>query len=201
MASETEIANLALGHLGISKTIATMTENSQEARACNRFYPFAREEVLRDFMWPFATKYFTLGLVEEDPTEEWAYSYRYPSDCLFFRRILSGNRDDNQDTKVPYIVASDDTGRLIYTDQDEAECEYTANITDAGKFTADFVFALSTKLAVFIAPQLTAGDPFKLGDKALNLHTFEISKAHASSVNEESRSNREPESEFIRGRE
>src|SRR5688572_11149621 len=111
MASETEIANLALSHLGVGKEIANLeTERSQEAVACRRFYDTARDATLRDFSWPFATKIAVLGLIEADPNDEWDYSYRYPSDCLQLRRILSGVRNDTRDSRVPFKLAHDDSG-------------------------------------------------------------------------------------------
>ena len=54
MASQVGICNMALSHLGQSKPISSITERSAAARACNRFYDTALEEVLRDFAWPFA---------------------------------------------------------------------------------------------------------------------------------------------------
>src|SRR5665648_440114 len=98
MSSATEICNMALGHLASGKEIANLeTERSAEAIACRRFFDSARDAVLRDFSWPFATKIKALSLIEEDPNSEWAYSYRYPTDCLNFRRILSGTRTDTRD--------------------------------------------------------------------------------------------------------
>ena len=157
MASSTDICNKAISHLGIGKEIANLeTERTAEALACRRFFSDVIEEVLRDYAWPFATKFSDLELVEEDPTSEWSYSYRYPSDCLEFRRILSGTRSDTPDTRIPYRVGQDSQGRLIYTDQDSAEGEYTVRVTEAGRFTADFVSAASLLLASYIAPRLTA---------------------------------------------
>ena len=102
--STTEIANLALGHLGIGKDIANLdTESSQEAKAMRRYYDICRRTVLQEFTWPFATKFVTLGLVEEDPTdaEEWAFSYRYPADCLFLRRL---HGSDHYHRRNPHVI-------------------------------------------------------------------------------------------------
>ena len=47
MASSTEIANLALSHLGNGTEIADLeTERSSEASACRRFYDVALAQVL-----------------------------------------------------------------------------------------------------------------------------------------------------------
>ena len=198
--TDTAICNLALRHIGIGKMIANVeTEQSAEATACRSFLDHVKEVVLRDFPWPFARQFVALGLVEEDPTSEWAYSYRYPSACITFKRILSGTRNDTRQTRVPYIVTSDDDGLLIYTGQEDAEAEYIARITNAGLYPPDFVSMLSLLLASFITPSLAAGDPFKLRDRALKLYDYHRLKAQANAVNEQ-QDEEHPESEFIRER-
>ncbi len=200
MASEVEIANLALSHLGIGKEIALLTEKSEEAAACRRFYTTLRDASQRDFPWPFCTKIIAVGLVEADPNDEWSFSYRYPSDCMKMRRILSGTRNDNRQTRVPYRVISDSDGQLILTDKEDAEIEYTVKITNPERFSVDFIHFLSLRLAAMIAPRLTRGDPFKMGARALQLYEFECSKARATAVNEQ-QDEENPQSEFISGRE
>lgn len=203
MASKTEIANLAISHLGIGKEIANLdTDKSEEAVACRRFFDEARKATLRDFPWPFATKLFTLGLVADPPseTDEWDFSYRYPSDCLMIKRIPSGIRNDSNSTRVVYKIARDNVGQLIYTDQPQAKVEYTINETDPARFSSDFTLALSFRLAVYVAPRLTAGDPFKMGERAQRLYIFELTSAQASASNEE-QPDTEPDSELIRARE
>lgn len=201
MASNTEICNIALSHVGVGKSIANLdTEQSQEAVVCRVFFETVRDAVLRDFAWPFASRTVAVGLIEEDPNDEWDYSYRYPTDCLSIRRVLSGVRNDTHQSRVPYKIAQDDDGRLIYCDTEDAEIEYTVRAEDPELYSPDFVMALSFRLAFYIAPRLTGGDPFGLGSRALKMYEYEISKAKASAANEEQYDNL-PESEFIRTRE
>ena len=186
MSTKTEIANLALSHLGIGKEIANIeTENSQEANAMRRFYTIATEATLRDFHWPFANKEISLNLVETNPTSEWTYSYRYPTDCIKLKRIWSGLRNDNRQSRIPFKLMRDAAGRLIYSDQLNACMEYTYNETDASRFTPDFVQALSFRLAGYTAPRLTSGDPFKLRESIYKLYILEITRAQATASNEE----------------
>lgn len=200
MASEVQICNLALSHVGSSKEIASLTENSQEANTCNRFYSQCRDQILRDYRWPFTEKIASLGLVEEDPNDEWGYSYRYPTDCIDIIRILSGQRTDTRDTRVSYKLGQDDVGVLIYTDKEDAEINYVAKTENPALFPPDFVMALSFLLAFFIAPRITGGDPFKLGDRALKMFEVYVGRAQANAKNEE-QEDVEPDSEFIRSRE
>lgn len=198
--SKTEICNMALGHLAVSDEIQNFdTERTVQAQACRRFYDPTVEEVLRDFAWPFAGRNAALALVASNPTTEWGFSYRYPSDCLMFRKLLSGIRTDAANTRVPYRVLSDAVGGLIYADLDSAVSEYTVRIADPTRFPPDFVTAVSYLLAVKIAPRVTGGDPFKLGDAAAQKYILFLSKAEKNAANEE-QPDMQRESEFVRTR-
>lgn len=200
MATKVEIWNTALSHLGIEKEIAGVDERSAEAAACRRFYDPTVDQLLRAFAWSFATRFATLALVEADPTSEWSYSYRYPSDCLLVRRILSGLRNDTPDTRIEYRITSDASGLLIYTDQADAEVEFTVLANDPLRYPSDFTSALSLLLAAKMAPRLTSGDPYKLRERNLNLFLAEIAEAKSASINEQ-QVPVEPDASWIRERE
>lgn len=187
MALNTEVANLALHHIGITeKSIANLeTENSVEARVCRRFYELALEAVLRDYSWPFATKFESLNLIEENPNIEWQYAYSYPSDCMKIRRMVSGIKDESSEERTPYKIANLDGQKVILTDQVEAAIEYVAKITDPNLMSSDFVSAFSLRLGHYIAPSLTGGDPFKLGERCKREYIEEISEAKSNAFNEE----------------
>src|SRR5690348_14818440 len=137
---------MALAHLGTGNFISNLaTDDSDEADACNAFLETVRQQTLRDFPWPFATKTADLGLVEEEPNDglEWGFSYRYPSDCLEARRIPSGVRMDTVVSRVPFRIGYDASGRLIFCDVEDAQLEYTALVTDPSYYPPDFVMAMS----------------------------------------------------------
>lgn len=201
MATSTEICNLALGHLAVGKEISNLnTDQTPQAIACRRFYETALKKTLRSFAWPFATVFEPLALVEENPTDEWDFSYRYPTDCLFIRRIMSGTRNDTRQSRIPYKIGNDGQGRLIYTDKQEAEIEYTQYVTDSTVYPDDFILALSFCIAMYVAPSVTDGDPFKLGERAEMMFRVSLSEAMDASFSEE-QSEEEPFSEFTRSRE
>lgn len=138
VSDQVSICNMALYHLAIGKKIASFNDKSPEARACSLFYDQVKDEVLRDFAWPFATLTVSLALVQQQPTYEWGYSYRLPNDCLAARRLLNGSlatfpvpssfssagppfqtpfsRILTAQTRIPYRIMADDQGGLIYTD-------------------------------------------------------------------------------------
>lgn len=190
------IWNMALSHLGQGKEVQDEDENSAAAGACRRFYDQVVDEALGDFRWSFNRKFATLALIEADPTDEWAYAYRVPSDCLTVRRILSGIRNDTNATAIPFIIGQDDSGRLLYTDMENAQVEYGVRLDGTSRFPADFARALSFLLAVYIAPRVTAGDPFGLRKDAMSLYENAIGKAMSHDANQ-GRADQAPDSEFI----
>lgn len=200
--SEVEIYNMALRHLAVSQQVVATSDKTKEAKACLAFYPTVRDEVLRDFAWPFAKKTVTLALVTDNTgvaNAEWAYAYRYPSDCIAFRRIHSGFRNESREQQVPYLLSQDDTGKLINTDMINAIGDYTVQITDVTRFDPDFVQACALLLACYIGPSVAGGDKFKLADRALQMYNWKISWARANALNEQ-KYEIDPRSELERAR-
>lgn len=213
--SKTGVCNLALFHIGVGKSIANLdTEESAEARACRVFYDDVLEEVLKARHWPFSKKFATLSLVDTDPTSEWKYSYRYPSDCLEIRRIIDDLSNQSlldslggtratilfDGPRIPFVIGQDDQGFLIYTNKETAQIEYTIRVDDIVRWPADFKMAVSALLGFYIAPRLTAGDPFKMGNRCAELYQAKLNNASANAGNEEQQ-RPNPDSEFIRTRE
>lgn len=195
--SATDICNLSIRMLGVGKPIEDIdSDTSNEAKVCRTFYEDTLKDVLSEFPWPFATKIETLGLVEEDPNDEWSYSYTYPSDCILARRILSGIRNDTDSSKVPYKIVHSSSGKLIYTDTKDAELEYTAFVEDVHNFPSYFSIAFARKLATMIAPSFGGTT---LVNSQMQMYMLEIQKAKASAVNEE-QADLEPNSGFQNAR-
>jgi hypothetical protein len=200
------IANMALSHIGISDRIADISDRNTRARACLLFYDNVREQVLRDFDWPFARRVATLALVETfatDGSRDWLYSYRVPADSIAVRRILNGLsvRQETELTRVPFTVYGDDAGGLLYTDHatTPAVVAYTKNETEIGRFPPDCAQAMALLLAAHIAPEISRGDELKLGERALAKYDWRIRRAWANAANEEQH-DPEVESSFVRSR-
>lgn len=200
MASDVSICNTALIRIGVSQQIADLAEPSTAAILCLTLYATTRDEVLRAAHWGFARKVATLGLVAEDPTDEWGYAYRYPADAIEIRKIASGiQRVDPRDERVAYELASDDSGLLLYTDRAEAVAVYTARITTAEWFPPDFASALAWRLAIDLAAPLGGALGIQWRDKAALYYRAAVDAAQAASMNEESPDDA-PAAESIRAR-
>lgn len=206
----TDIAQLAILHCGVSKPIANLqTEKSIEAQACRTVSDIARQNTLRAHPWLFAKKFATPGLVSGPSpmaTVEWTYSYRAPSDMLHMIRFVSTRlNNDTRQSRIPYTIADDVAGPLLYTNWPgnfsnvPVTIEYTYDNKVIAQWSSDFCLAMSYFMAYLIAPVVTSGDPYQMQQKLLMLFDKAIMKASNTNSNEEQRPE-EPQSEFVRAR-
>lgn len=185
MASEVDIANLALAHLGDDATVSSIDppEGSAQAEHCQRFYPIARDALIEMHTWNFTTKRAAPALIASTITE-WQYSYALPSDAVGVISVLPyGATDDysagaatsvgyvsgtglfdpsNSPARyqpVPFAVETLDDGTLaVYTNAEDPDIRYTARVTDTSKFSPLFTTALSWLLASYLAGPLLKGE-------------------------------------------
>lgn len=195
--SKTTIANMSAHHLGIGREISNInTEKTHFARSWRRFHDIALRDQLREHDWGFARKWRDLALIEENPVKGWLYSYSYPSDCIEFRKIWNGARNEARASQIPWVRAHGSSGQVIYTDQPTAVGIYTVFVDDYGIFPSDFLLALSWRQAYYTAAHVTKGDPFDFREVARGEWMQSIRKAIASDENENHHDVR-PDSEFI----
>lgn len=161
--SDVQICNIALGRIGVSKAVADIEtpEASVEGRMCNRFYEPTRDRVLQSFNWPFAKSYEQIALIEECPSDDWLYSYRYPATAVEVWRIVTalGKLDPNPS---PFERGLDDGGGgLIFTNDSGPSTgggpsvEFTKFITNTALFSPMFVDTLAWELAAELATPLS----------------------------------------------
>lgn len=212
-ASVVDICNMALARIGHSETIASLDERSKPAQACTLFYAAARDFVLRDGVWNFATRSVQLAEVSDASFPGWEYVYRYPTDCLAARQVTTsaGSRLRWYETdptrsdrllrwlppRIPFEVSSDEAGRLILTDLEEAYLVYTASVTDTNLFDAMFVSALAWYLAVELVMPLAVDE--RRAARAERNYAIVLSQAEAANLNETQR-DPAPESPSITAR-
>ena len=180
MATEVDICNLALAHLGDDATIATLSppEGSAQAEKAARFYPIARNTLLQMHTWNFAAKRGNLALTA-NTLDQWDYAYTAPADMMSPVAIISPTAQNDYATRMsagdtpggitsnyaPTIVAGQYTpqqfaveGTFIYTNQENAMLRYQAFITDPSLFSPLFVTTLSWHLASMLAGPVIKGD-------------------------------------------
>ena len=219
MASEIDICNLALGHIGDSATVASLNppEGSAQAEHCARFYPIARDSLLEMHSWGFATKRATLALLSSG-FPEWDYCYAQPTDALNLLAILPPEATDDYSGQynipsqtvsysnvpmsaggmyVPQAYSAEALGdgtEVIYTDQENAVLRYTGRVEDPTKFSPLFTVALSWHLASMLAGPVIKGDAGAAESKrcAAMMQAY-LSKAAVSDANQR----REPPKQVV----
>jgi hypothetical protein len=191
--NQTAICNLALLRIGISQPISDIAENSVAARACNAVWDQCIRTMVRERPWPFATRQVDLALVGEQLFQEWLYTYRYPTDYLNIHRVrpistvtsttlISAFQTQALPQTYPYAIGSDDDGKLIHTNVEDAVCVGTVFVEDTGQFDPLFTSALAWFLAAEIALSLTKSRDIYAN--AFGMYQQVSSEAFATSVNE-----------------
>jgi len=180
MASEIDICNLALAHVG-GRAIESFTEGTKEAIECRRFYEIDRNAVLEDHDWNFARKRLSLALLTEEYSG-WEYAYAWPTDCLAPRVIYNPAGWDAEE--IRFEVASDSTGsqRVILTDQAEAELIYTMKVTVVNLYDNQFIQALALRLASDLAQTIRAKPELRV--MLLKDYDVELGKVKTKQSNE-----------------
>jgi hypothetical protein len=166
MATSTDICNIALARLNIGP-IQSLDEVSDVAKTCKRIYDHIREAILRERQWSFAIKTEYLALSTDDSTR-YAYVYTYPTDCLRAIRIVVPTQGVVQgfppaapiyspepisNKTINFEIMSNSTlnGRLIMTDQVDAELLYLGDVENVNAFDPMFREALAWRMAADLA--------------------------------------------------
>jgi hypothetical protein len=146
-ASDTDIANDALGRLGIPP-IMSLDDNAKQAQYAKRFFDQTRDEVLAMHSWNFSIRRAALSQLATPPLYEWAFAYQLPTDCI---RIVQLNNYDPARALEFYVVE----GGQLHTDAPSAEIRYISRVTDPTLYPPVFAEALSIKLAAKLSAPLT----------------------------------------------
>lgn len=185
MASEVDICNLALAHLGDIANVSAITppDASPQAAHCARFYPIARDTTLEDFNWRFAVRRSDLASVT-NITVSWSYAYALPNLCLTPIKVLLPSSTDDTDTQDFEIETAADGTSVLYSNAQNAVLVYTVTVSDTNKFTPLFVSAVSWLLASYLAGPLLKGKTgISVAGACMSAYKTEIAKAKESSAN------------------
>lgn len=188
------VANLALGNLGVAKSITTLTERSSEARACNRFYERARDTTQSRYPWKNGLKMVALAALADNAwSDEFLYAYRMPADCKWFRRIASGIA--NTEKGPSFRIVSDDDGEVILTDTLDAYAEYSVLVEDPAKWSDEQINATAFKLSAMMARTFDEDNASATRKDMEQQYELELSRAAAKDLNQEEPPD-PPKSEF-----
>ncbi len=143
--SKAQIFNITLNILGVSMPLENADSNDNRAILLNNYYNLARDFVLKDFDWNFASVFRELSLVEkQNYASGYKYCYSYPNDCICARDLFESDNFVMQ----KFIVSSSLDGQtLILTDTKDAILRYTKRIDKEIYFSSEFSMALAYYLA------------------------------------------------------
>lgn len=123
-ANAVTICSNALLKLG-SRTIASLTENTDEARLCANLYAPTRDRLLRSHPWNFAIKRDILAPDVETPVFDYSAQFTIPPDWL--KTLQVGTNYENIDWRPEgrkiLANASALSIRYIYRNEDEETWE------------------------------------------------------------------------------
>ena len=169
----TDICNMALAVLAKGR-IASMDENTEQARQCKLFYEVTKKDLLRNYTWGFAKKIDKLAeLTQTEKNPYWVYIYTYPQKCVAVRKIFDQKTGRNvlagQQKEWDLFMASDNV-LAIGCNIPRAYLEYTYDVDDTNLFSADFIDAFAHMLAFNICIQLT-------GNSGLQQTQYQLAQA------------------------
>ena len=159
--SEVQIAKLALQHIGDRFDITSLEEASPEAEQVNLVFANIRDGLLREYPWKCALRYTSPSELIGTVPAGWTRMFTYPSTALKVWRIVNplDPRGELLDP-LPFTVARNELDvKVLLTDQESPEFEYTQRTEDVSRFDANLVLALSWRIALAIHRPITGMEP------------------------------------------
>ena len=170
----TDVCNMALAYLGKGR-IASIDEQTEQARQCKLFYDYTKQRLLREYTWGFAKR--IVQLAELDTVNPfYKHVYAYPNECICVKRIFECADVYDENDKLRKVAVVDyteakrekyevymvsDNVRGIGCDVDKAWCEYAYDVVDLNVCSSDFIEALTHMLAYEMALALTGNMQLK----------------------------------------
>lgn len=141
------ICNRALQKLGVSR-ITALTDDSNNARACDACYEPLRDALLREFTWGFAIKRATLAASSTSPEWGRARAFPLPSDYV----ALAPDYEEDATLARDYLI---ENGQIISDWTDPLYLRYVSQVTDPRKMDALFRELLAHDMAIEMCDELT----------------------------------------------
>ncbi len=150
--SKAQIFNVVLNILGVSNPLENSNSLDNRAILLNNYYTLARDCVLKDFDWNFASSMRKLSLsTTSQNLFGFSYCYDYPNDCICARDVFENNCYKLEKFKV----ASCEEDKVILTNVKNAVLRYTKRVEKEVYFSPEFTIALSYYLASLTSSVIT----------------------------------------------
>lgn len=204
MYTKAKIYNLALGALLLQRQISNADQDqSNECKILNTHWDTAFYSAIEDMDLDALSTQVTLELIDDDPADfpEWAFVYKYPSNCAYFRRIKTTVMMDDRSTHIAKKVAMYEGQLAIFTNEATAEAEIIPKDIPLVALSAQAGLAVAYRLAALSAPLIVGKGAQKLRQEIEQKYV--VAKAEAQEKDRRENFNftdPEVESEFVRSR-
>ena len=177
MPSVVDICNEAMDLLGAA-TITSLTENSKEARLCNRRFNTVRDAVLRSHPWNTAVTRASIARDSVAPAFGFSYQYTMPTDpyCLRVLSFWNSNVDNEiaaYDSQVMYKIE----GRKILSNEGTCKITYIGRVTDTEQFDPMLSNTIAHRLAAETAYAITGST--SVSQQMQQLYEFRLREARS----------------------
>lgn len=167
--TKTDIANLALGNLAVSLSVADLsTDNSTHAKILRRHLRMSLDKLLEKHPWNFATQYAILAKTTDAPSGGFQYEYALPSDGIVLRCLAENgcfpNRNQYEYEKVKWKEINKGTSIVIWTNIVAAHAEYTLRVHEDAQFPSHFTRAAAAQLAMDAGKEIVTNNWGKIRD-------------------------------------
>ncbi len=166
--TSTQLANIALGHLGQAQIMDIEESRDPAAKHVRRMWDLTRDALLRQRHWNFALRRTLLAQESEAPLFDKEFAYRLPSDYILAVEVngrQAGTGEATFDLIGDTIQTNDETLALLYVRRE----------TNVGRWDASFCEAFAYKLAAAITPSITTAPG--LAEKLAQAADFVVLKA------------------------
>jgi len=177
MPSVVDICNEAMDLLGAA-TITALTENSKEARLCNRRFETVRDAVFRAHTWNVSIQRASLALDTDTPAFGFAYQFSLPTDPYCLRVVSFWNSNVNND-----VAAYDSNvmfkieGRKVLSNEGTCSIIYIARVTDTEQYDPLLSSTIAHRLASETAYAITGSN--SLAQSMYALYQARLSEARS----------------------
>jgi hypothetical protein len=151
--SNVSICNLALQKLGAAR-IASLSDDSKNARECNACFEHLRDAELRTNKWKFTLSRAVLAPSSTTPAFLYSQAFPLPTDCL--RPLYPSRLGLDWKVENHEGVAS-----LLTNDGNSIQLRYIKRVTDPTLFDPLFVEALACHIALHLCESLTQSNSKK----------------------------------------
>lgn len=184
--TETEAASLACFNAGQPPLTSLDTDTSVRARACRRYFPAARDSVLREKWWSFAKGWVVPAPIAGESLGPLKKRYVMPEDCLRVRYIQDLDDDAWDLENATVDMAGVPTSQtVLVTNVTAPVVAYTKRITEVRLWDPVFLDGFAEDLAARIA--LKVGRSQSFADKMASRAAATIATASAIDGREQSR--------------